>query len=120
MNDIQQPGFKLGKTNAQNIVISLSVLAPHLASEILEQIFNVRLRDCQWPSYNPALAQQMTVEIAIQVNGKVRAHLNVARDSGQGVVQPQAEALIEKWLTGKQVRKVIFVPNRLLSFVVAD
>ncbi len=120
MNDIQQPGFKLGKTNAQNIVISLSVLSPHLASEILDQVFSVRLRDCQWPSYNPALAQQMTVEIAIQVNGKVRAHLNVARDSGQDTVQPQAEALIEKWLTGKQVRKVIFVPNRLLSFVVAD
>jgi leucyl-tRNA synthetase len=58
------------------------------------------------------------VEIAIQVNGKVRGQITVARDSAQDAVQPQAQAVIEKWLEGKTIQKVVFVPNRLLSFVI--
>ena len=120
MNDIQQDKLQLGRTNAKNIVISLSILAPHMASELLQEFFGVRLRDCQWPSYDPTLAKELSVEMAIQVNGKVRAHIVVPSDSLQTVVQPETEALIAKWLVGKQVRKVIFVPNRMISFVVSE
>ena len=119
INDLTQQKMKVGKASALQVVVALSALAPHMASELLEQVFNKKLRDCEWPAYDSAFTVQATVEIAIQVNGKVRGQITVARDSAQDVVQPQAQAVIEKWLEGKTIQKVIFVPNRLLSFVIS-
>ncbi len=120
MNDIQQQHLKLGKSNAERVIVSLSVLAPHFASEILEHVFGKRLRDCQWPSYDPAFAKQTAVEIAVQVNGKVRAQLQMPVDTNEQTVRAQAEELVSKWLADKKIARVIFVPNRLISFVVSD
>ncbi len=119
MNDLTNKKIKVGKTSTEQVIVALSALAPHMASELLEQLFGKQLRDCEWPTYDPALTVQATVEIAIQVNGKVRGQITVARDSAQDMVQPQAQAVIEKWLEGKTIQKVVFVPNRLLSFVIA-
>ncbi len=119
LNTLTQNKLKLGKSSAEKLIIALSVLAPHMGSELLEKLFNKHLRDCQWPTYDPALAVQTTVEIAVQVNGKVRGQLQVAVDSSESVVRAQAEQLVEKWLADKKIVKVIWVPNRLLSFVVA-
>ena len=119
MNDLINKKIKVGKTSTEQVIVALSALAPHMASELLEHLFGKKLRDCEWPAYDPALTVQATVEIAIQVNGKVRGQITVARDSSQDVVQPQAQAIIEKWLEGKTIQKVIFVSNRLISFVVS-
>ena len=120
MNDIQQQDLKLGKSNAERVIVSLSVLAPHLASEVLEYVFNKRLRDCKWPSYDLEFAKQTTVEIAVQVNGKVRGQLQVSVDVDEQTIRAQAEVLVTKWLADKKIARVIFVPNRLISFVVSD
>jgi len=119
LNDLMHEKMKVGKTSAEQVIVALSALAPHMASELLEDLFGKKLRDCEWPAYDPAFTVQATVEIAIQVNGKVRGQITVARDSAQDAVQPQAQAVIEKWLEGKTIQKVIFVPNRLLSFVIS-
>ncbi len=120
MNDIQHQKLQLGKTSAQQVIVTLSVLAPHMASELLEVVFNKRLRDCEWPTYDAALAQQTTVEIAIQVNGKVRGQMTVPVNTSEEVVRKQADEMVAKWLVDKKIVKVIWVPNRLISFVVQD
>jgi leucyl-tRNA synthetase len=61
---------------------------------------------------------QDTVELVVQVNGKVRAHLTVSKSASQSEVQEQAEPLIAKWLEGNEIIKVVFVPGRLISFVI--
>ena len=115
-NDLKSD-MQIGKTSAQSIIVSLSVLAPHLCSELLEQLFSIQLRDCAWPSFDPKLAEQNEVTIGVQINGKIRAQMSIDRSDTQEVVQPKAEEIVAKWLEGKEIIKVIWVPGRLLSFV---
>ncbi len=117
-NDVIAQKMRLSKESVEKVLVSLSVLAPHMASELLKILLNKDLQDCPWPTYDLALTQDDTKTIVVQVNGKVRANIDVPVDATQEVVEPEAEKLILKWLEGKQKVKVIFVPNRLISFVV--
>jgi leucyl-tRNA synthetase len=73
-----------------------------------------------WPSYDSAKAVADTVEFVVQVNGKVRSRMPMSR--GIGEAEAQAAALadenVRKYIDGAQVRKVIFVPDRLLNLVI--
>jgi leucyl-tRNA synthetase len=117
-NDIVASSMVLGRTHAQDLIVAFSVLAPHMSSELLERLFAKKLRDCAWPVYNPALAQKTEVTIAIQVNGKLRGQLVVAIDAQQKEVSPQARQIVATWLEGKEIKKEIWVPGRLISFVI--
>ena len=90
-----------------------------MASELLEVVLHKKLRDCVWPVFDLAKTIDNKITMVVQVNGKVRAKLTINRDATQDVVQPEAEELIAKWLQGATVRKVVFVQNRLISFVVS-
>jgi leucyl-tRNA synthetase len=109
---------KLSQQSAEAIIVSLSVMAPHMAAELLEQLFNKQLRDCVWPTYEERYTQKSSIIIAVQVNGKLRAQLNVAVSATEEQVVAQARAAVEKWFENKEVKKTIFVPGRLVSFVV--
>jgi leucyl-tRNA synthetase len=117
-NDLNHDKLKLGKTSAKQVIVALSTLAPHMGSELLEQLFDKQLRDCQWPTFDPELAKQTEVTIGLQVNGKVRAQLTIDRAATQDQVEPQAKEVLAKWLEGKEIIKIIWVPGRLMSFVV--
>ena len=56
LNDLNGQKLKLGKTNVESVLVSISVFAPHFASELLEELFNKKLSDCSWPVFDPALA----------------------------------------------------------------
>lgn len=118
LNDLQDNKMQVGRTSAQALIVSLSVFAPHLASELLEQFFNTALVDCVWPHFDPALALNNEITLVVQVNGKVRVNIPCVRGATQKDVQHKAELAAEKWLTGATVLKVIFVPDRLINFVV--
>ena len=118
INDCFAKNLKLGTTSAESVIVSLSVLAPHMASELLEQLFGKKLKSCTWPTFDPKLAQQTEITLVIQVNGKVRGKITCSSGSTQEQVQKDAEVVIHKWLDGKTVVKVIFVPDKLISFVV--
>lgn len=118
LNDVTAQQFKLGKTIARDFMVALSALAPHMASELLEQRFGLALEKCQWPAYNAELAQALKAIVAIQVNGKLRGTIEVEPQSSQEKVQPLAQAAIEKWLSNVTIIKVIYVPGKLINFVV--
>lgn len=118
LNDVTSNGYILGKTSARDFLVALSVLAPHMASELLERLLGLKITDCSWPTFNPALAQETTVTIAIQVNGKLRATISVAHGAPQDTVHTLAVQAAHAWLVDKKINKVIFVPNKLISFVV--
>lgn len=117
-NDLNHDKFKLGKTSSEKVIIALSVLAPHLGCELLEQVCGKQLRDCAWPAFDAELAKQTEVTIGVQVNGKVRGQLTIDRAATQDQVEPQAKELVAKWLEGKEIKKIIWVPGRLISFVI--
>ncbi|MFH1144347.1 MAG: leucine--tRNA ligase [Candidatus Eisenbacteria bacterium] len=101
--------------------ILLAPFAPHEAEELWEMlgrtdsIFNAR-----WPAYDAQLTVADEVEIAIQVLGKLRGTITIARDAAEADVRRAALATesVTRHLEGKQIVKVIHVPNRLMNFVV--
>ncbi len=118
LNDMHSQKMKLGTSSAESVIVSLSVFAPHVASELLEKLFNKNIQDCLWPTFDPVLVRQTEVTLVVQVNGKVRANIPSHRTAKQKDVQHKAEMAIAKWLEGREVIKVIFVPGRLINFVV--
>jgi leucyl-tRNA synthetase len=110
--------MKLSRNSAEKIVVVLSVMAPHMASELLEQLFNKQLHECEWSYANPEYTYENIVDIIIQVNGKHRGNVKVERKTEQDTVEPLARQIIAHWLEGKEVIKVVFVKDRLISFVV--
>jgi leucyl-tRNA synthetase len=99
----------------------LSPYAPILAQtcwELLGQKGSVALT--RWPEYDPALEVDEGVEMAVQVNGKLRGTIHMPKDAGEASVRAAAEALdgVARHLQGKQVVKVIVVPNRTINYVV--
>jgi len=118
VNDANNKQLKFGRSSAESLVVSLSVFAPHITSELLETLFHKKLADCSWPAFDANLAQKSETVLVVQVNGKVRANLSIVRGCSQKEVQPDAQKAVAGWLEGKEVVKTIFVPDRLINFVV--
>jgi leucyl-tRNA synthetase len=119
LNTMQEKRLSVGKTSMELILVSLSVLAPYAASELLEKLLHKQLRDCRWPKVDDNYAISDEVTIVIQISGRTRAQVGVHRDAKQEYVQEVAQAVAAKWLEGVRIVKVIYVPNRLSNFVVA-
>jgi len=101
------------------LVLLLSPFAPHMAEELwmrLGRRFSVV--DRNWPAADAALAKADEVELAVQVNGKVRGHVTVAADTGEDDVKALALAAVQGLVDGKQVAKVVVVPGRLVNVVI--
>jgi leucyl-tRNA synthetase len=103
-------------------VLLISPLAPHLGEELWSRLGHKQsLAYHPWPVYDEALTIDETVTVAVQVNGKLRATLELARGTDQSAAQQAALAdeRVHKHVDGAQVRKVIYVPDKLLNLVVA-
>ncbi len=120
LNDLIAAKAQISRTNAEKIIVSLSVLAPHMASELLELVFKKQLRSCVWPSYDESLTTTTQAIYAIQINGKMRATLEASLDAPQNTIITQAQSTVSKWLEGKTIVKTIFVQNKTVSFVVKE
>lgn len=118
LNQAQSERMQLSRESAEKLLVLLSVLAPFLASELLEQLLGKKLSECSWPTFDPVLVQEDEVNIVVQVNGKLRANLAMPAGANQAAVEDAAKSQILKWLEGKDVVKVIFVKDRLINFVV--
>ncbi len=104
-------------------VLVLAPFAPHIAEELWQRLGHAEsLAYAPWPAFDPALCVEDTVTVAVQVNGKLRATIDVSRGAAQQQVQDQAFAdeRIRKYVEGAQIRKVIYVKEKLLNVVVAN
>jgi leucyl-tRNA synthetase len=104
----------------------LAPFAPHVAEELWHELSGAAARDellaeHPWPTFDPALVAADVVTIAVQVNGKLRGEVQAPVAAGEAEVRALAEAeeRVKAHLAGKTIRKVVFVPKRLLNFVVA-
>ena len=96
-------------------------IAPHIAEEMWEKLgYKTLLADAQWPEADATLLVDETMTIAIQVNGKLRSSIEVARDIPKEELEALAlkEPNIVKNLNGKTPRRVIVVPNRIVNVVI--
>jgi len=100
--------------------LMLGPMMPHLAEEMWQELGHSNLvADTPWPQAEPELARDEQVTIAVQVNGKLRATLDFPRDAAAKEVEEAALALpqVTRLLDGKPPRKVVIVPNRIVSVV---
>jgi leucyl-tRNA synthetase len=102
------------------LVQLVAPFAPHLAEECWQSLgHDSSVFDAGWPSFDPSMLVDDEVDVIVQVNGKVRGKVRVAKDATQDAVLALAlaDAAIAKFVVG-ELKKVIFVPNRLLNLVV--
>jgi leucyl-tRNA synthetase len=106
-----------------NMIVLLSVFSPHIAEELYEQIggggFVV---DHKWPEYNEDIAAEEMVTIVIQINGKLRGRIDmpVESDKKDVISMAKEEQKIAQYLEGMEVAKEVYVPNKLVNFVIKE
>ena len=108
------------KEEAEAFVLILSPYAPHLAEELWSRMGHTdTLAEATWPEFDESALVQDTVEIAIQVMGKLRGTIAVSKDADKDAVLAEAKANdnVARHLEGKTIIKEIFVPGRLVNFV---
>ncbi len=105
---------------AESMVLMLSPYAPHLCEELWQRLgHEPSILDVTWPAYDPELATEEMVTVAVQVGGRVRATLEVARGTDQAELEEMAlkEPNVQRHIEDKTVRKVIVVPDRIVNIV---
>ena len=117
LNDIEQKGsITAGELKA--FLLLLNPMAPHLTEELWEQCgFGGMIVDQSWPSYDEAKTVESSVEIPVQVSGKLRGTIVIERGEAQASVVEKAKAKVAGYLEGKTVVKEIYVPDKLVNLV---
>lgn len=110
----------LPKQYAEGFVQLLAPIAPHLMEELWQKLGHEEsISEVPWPAYDEALTVENQVEIVLQINGKVKAKETIALDLDKSSMEEVAlrNETIQEELTGKTIRKVIAIPNRLVNIV---
>jgi leucyl-tRNA synthetase len=104
---------------ASVLVRLISPITPHLAEELWQQALGntTSVHSQAWPEFDPSLAQADEIEIAVQVNGKVKARIMVATSATDEEVLPAAKAAVSAALEGKEIKKEVYVSGRLVNIV---
>jgi leucyl-tRNA synthetase len=104
-----------------DMTLLVAPMAPHIAEEVWQLLgHGESVLEAPWPSWDDELAADEVVTVVVQVNGKLRDRLEVPVDAEKDAVLAEARAAenAARFLEGKQVIKEIFVPGKLVNFVV--
>jgi len=105
----------------EKILILLVPYAPHIAEELWYQLDNAgTILDASYPTFDAALLVESSKEYPISINGKVRANINLALNLEQAEVEKMIlqNEVVQKWLEGKDPKKIIYVKNKMVNVVV--
>lgn len=120
VNDVMKSG-SLPRAVLEPFVKVLSPFAPHIAEELWQKFGHTQTLAYEpWPEYDPAKLVETTVEVVLQVNGKIRSKITVEKDTVESELEKLtlADPNVRKHLDGKQVVKKIIVKNKLVNIVV--
>jgi len=117
-NDPEQAGNVRFAT--ETAVSLIQPCAPHIAEELWERLGHERLWATPWPQADPAMLERDTFELVVQVNGRVRGRVEVPVDLPEDELVARAKDLprVRSYLNGREVRKTVVVPGRLVNLVV--
>jgi len=105
---------------ARRLLLMLAPIAPHITEELWQNVLGEdgSIHAQQWPEWDEALCIADEIELPVQVNGKVRGHVMVAPDADDGTVAELAKQAVAPYIEGKEIRKLIVVPQRIITIVV--
>ncbi|MEK7117635.1 MAG: class I tRNA ligase family protein, partial [Patescibacteria group bacterium] len=97
----------------------LAPFAPHMTEELWRQNYKSSIHLEKWPEYDENKIRETEVNIAIQINGKVRAVFKTEVGTGEEKIKKEALEMpeIKKWIEGKEIKKVVFVKDKILNLV---
>ena len=105
----------------ENLTLILSPFAPHITEEIWHKIGNkTSVNKAKFPTFNPDYLKENSYDYPIMVNGKMRAKITFSLDMSNADMEAEvlANEVIQKWMEGKQPKKVIVVPKKIVNVVV--
>lgn len=120
VNDINGHG-KITRGEFKTLVTLLNPVAPHMTEELWEVLgFEGMLNQTKWPKYDEEKTVESIIEMAIQINGKVRARVSIPKDADKETVMNsvKADEKIKSQLEGKQIVKEIYVPGKICNIVI--
>jgi leucyl-tRNA synthetase len=105
----------------RTLLLLLAPFAPHLAEELWLKIGEKdSIHNQKWPEYDPKLIEEAKIQLIIQINGRVRdkveVPINISQEEAEEIVLKREK--VKKWIEGKEVKKIIFVPGKLINLVV--
>jgi leucyl-tRNA synthetase len=116
--------YKIEKVPTQVLNVFLKLIAPfapHIAEELWERMGNTdSIAYAEWPTFDPAKTIEDTIEIPVQVGGKLKGTVTVQRDAEESVIKEEAVKLdgVARALDGKTIVKVIYVKNKIFNLIV--
>ena len=121
LNVVRSKGRTPQRSEIEPLVVMIAPFSPHLAEELWESFGHSKsiFSGMNWPEYNADKARDDSVEMAIQINGKLRATVTLKAGIGQEEMEiiAKSEKNIARYLETGIVKRVIYVPNRLINFV---
>jgi leucyl-tRNA synthetase len=120
LNEMERYG-EIKKEHFETFLKILSPFAPHITEEIWQILgHKTLLVKEKWPKVNPNKLVENEIKIAVQINSKVRSECVIPNGASEGeaVRLARLNPDVEKWLIGKEIKKVIYVPNKILNFVI--
>jgi leucyl-tRNA synthetase len=109
----------LSTMNFKKLVILLAPFAPFISEEIWSS-FKESVHNQVWPEYDPKLIKEEIISLIVQINGKLRDKIEVESDISEDKAKELAisSKKIKNWVEGKEIKKVIFVPGKLINIVI--
>lgn len=118
VNEMYSKG--VNKAELRDLTIILNPFAPHITEEMWEAMgFGGMVNEAQWPSFDEEKTKENTVEIALQIMGKVRSRITVPVDitKDEAIALAKADEKIAQAIEGKEIKKEIYVPGKLVNIV---
>jgi leucyl-tRNA synthetase len=112
----QSPGWRFA---LETLTQLLAPFAPHIAEEIWTNLgHDSSVHISNWPMWDEKLTTEDVITLAVQINGKVRAEITVSADAPKEEIISEAKEAAEEYLVGKEIRKIFYVPGRVVSLVI--
>jgi leucyl-tRNA synthetase len=105
----------------EKLLLVLSPFAPHLAEELWRELGHETLiAEAAWPSFDPALCVDDVIEIGVQVNGKARGRVTLAKDASEELAKAESlkDENVVRFIAEKAIKKFIYVPGKIVNFIV--
>ncbi len=121
LRELAQSGNAVPREAANAFALILSPFAPHLGEELWQRLGHTEsLAFEPWPAFDPALVKDDVIEMGVQVNGKMRGTVKLPAGADEATARAEAnkDAKIAAHLEGKAVKKVVYVPGKILNFIV--
>ncbi len=119
---VGETGLPAFREALDTVIILLNPFAPHITEQLNRELGNPPLTSAAWPAYNQAFIRNTSATIVVQVNGKLRGQVRVPEDSDERTVFEIASAdeKIQSYVSGRPVKRLILVKNKLLNIVVGQ